>query len=95
MYHWDDLPESGVPKEVNEWRRYGGPDMPSLLRTIGMKIEGIGMMEAVRVGYYKLHEASNGQFIAYAGNMERETEMLRKDADGLIEKARTSARNNS
>jgi hypothetical protein len=69
--------------------------MRSPLRTIGMKIEGINMMEAVRLSYYKLHEASNGQLIAYAGNMERETEMLRKDTDGLIQKARTSARNNS
>jgi hypothetical protein len=87
MYHWDDLPEAGVPKEVNEWRRYGGPDMRLPLRMIDMKIEGIDAVEAVRLGYYKVHEASNGQMTLFAGNMEREAKMLRNEDAGLIDKS--------
>jgi hypothetical protein len=53
IYHLDDLPEAGVPKETNEWRHYGGPDMRLPLRMLGMKVEGIDMLTAVGDGIYQ------------------------------------------
>ncbi|KAI4709572.1 hypothetical protein J4E89_005588 [Alternaria sp. Ai002NY15] len=65
MYHWDDLPEAGIPKEVNEWRRYGGPSMRSPLRALGMKIEGIDTIEAVKLGYYKVKKLPDGRIVIH------------------------------
>jgi hypothetical protein len=69
MYHWDDL-DAGVPKETNEWCRYGGPDMRLALRLLGMKIEGHDMVTAVAMGYLNLHQSPNGNMILHSGTME-------------------------
>lgn len=65
MYHWDDLPGAGVPLEVNERYRYGGPPLRQPLRTLGIKIEGIGMEEALLRGYYNVKELPDGRFLLH------------------------------
>jgi len=61
MFHWDDLPGAGVPMEVNEPYRYGGPPLRQPLRTLGMKIEGISLEEALLLGYWKVKELPGGR----------------------------------
>lgn len=40
MYHWSDI-ETTVPKEIDDWRRYGGPAMRIPLRLLATEITGI------------------------------------------------------
>ena len=67
MYHWDDL-GAGVPVEVNEWRRYGGPGLRLPLRMMGMKIEGLTGAQAVSMGYFKVPNAGSSNGMVHAMN---------------------------
>ncbi|KAF1847229.1 uncharacterized protein K460DRAFT_392640 [Cucurbitaria berberidis CBS 394.84] len=68
MYHWDDL-NAGVPAEVNEWNRYGGPCLRLPLRLLGMRIEGMSQFEAVLMGYLQVSGAGTPNQLFHAMSM--------------------------
>jgi hypothetical protein len=60
MYHWNDLPDAGIPMEVNDWRRYQGPPLRNPPRELGRKIEGFSWTEGMTLRYYKMLELADG-----------------------------------